>query len=111
MKHKDKLKNKDNIRVDYISRYANFPYYYHSLDEKYIQGITGHLKSEAYVEITLDFSSTLDSLAYKYYGRPDYWWVIADFNRITDPFLPLFPKYKTLKVPSITSIEFSEVRK
>lgn len=107
----DVLKNKDNLKVDYISRYASFPYYYHSLDGKYIQGLTGHIDSQSYVQIPLDFSSTLDSLAYKYYGRPDYWWVIADFNRISDPFQPLFPKYKSLKIPSITSIEFNEVRK
>lgn len=103
----DVLKNKTAVVRDYISRYSSFPAYYHSLDNKYIQGTTGHLNTNTpYVLVHVDQSTTLDSLANKYYGRPDYWWIIADFNRISDPFINLFNRYSDLKIPSISSIEF-----
>jgi hypothetical protein len=39
-----------------------------------------------YFEYTLTAVDRLDNLAYKFYGDPDYWWCIASFNRIIDPF-------------------------
>lgn len=105
----DILKNKAAESKDYISRYSNFPFYYHSLDNKYIQGLSRHLKTDiSYVVIDVKQDTTLNFLANKYYGRPDYWWVIADFNRIQDPFLPLYPKFSKIKVPGIASIEYHE---
>lgn len=38
------------------------------------------------VEHALKLGERLDTLAHKYYGDPDYWWVIALVNRIMDPF-------------------------
>jgi hypothetical protein len=35
----DNLKNKKYASFDYISRYSNVPYYYHSTDNKEIFGI------------------------------------------------------------------------
>lgn len=103
----DILKDKNVNIKDYISRYSNFPFYYHSLDDKYVQGLTAHLNTETpYVQISVDQNTTLENLANKYYGRPDYWWVIADFNRIADPFIDLYSKYQVIKIPSINSIEF-----
>lgn len=37
-------------------------------------------------EHVLQLGERLDTLAHKYYGDPDYWWVIALSNRIQDPF-------------------------
>lgn len=31
-------------------------------------------------------SDTLGSLAYDYYGNSKYWWIIADINKIFNPF-------------------------
>lgn len=40
----------------------------------------------------------LDTLAYQYYGDPDYWWVIALANRIMDPFT--LPVGQQLRIPT-----------
>ena len=105
----DVLTDKNSTSKGYLSRYSNFPSYFHTLDNKHMQGLTAQLNPNTpSVVIYVTQSMTLESLANKYYGRPDYWWVIADFNRIQDPFLAIYPKYKTLKIPSINSIEFIE---
>ena len=39
----DTLKNKSYKSFDYISRYTAFPYYYNTLNDKYIYGITSHI--------------------------------------------------------------------
>lgn len=91
----------------YISRYQPFPYYYHTLDKKYIYGLTSQLKKNInYVLVNINQFDTLDSLAEKYYGRPDLFWVIADFNDILDPFISLFGNYTSIKVPTLGSISF-----
>lgn len=105
----DVLTDKNLTSKQYISRYSNFPFYYHTLDNKHIQGLSAQLNTETqYVLIEINESTTLDYLANKYYGRPDYWWIIADFNRIQDPFLPIFPRFNKLKLPSIGALEFIE---
>jgi nucleoid-associated protein YgaU len=53
---------------------------------------------------------TLDSLALTYYNNPTYWWVIAYFNKINNPFIRLSEKFSILKIPAISSIEFSNER-
>jgi len=104
----DNLKNKAYRTYNYISRYASFPYYYNELDDKYVYGITSQLNDDgiAYVAHRIIQEDTLDSLSLKYYGRPDLYWVIADFNRIQDPLEELFGKYDSLKIPNISNIEF-----
>jgi hypothetical protein len=99
-------------RTDYeaLSRYAPFSFYYHTLDDKFVYGLTGHILDNAeYVAHTVLPSDTLDSLALKYYGRPDYFWIIADFNRIKDPLIPLLNFLTVIKVPNLGQITF-EVR-
>lgn len=101
------LKQKSYRSYDYISRYQPFYYAYHILDNKYIYSITGQLnKNNNYVELKVQQFDTLDSLANKYYGRPDYYWVIADFNDIQDPFIQLWGNYKTIKIPTLGNISF-----
>lgn len=38
------------------------------------------------VEHRLSVGERLDTVAHRYYGDSDYWWVIALANRIKDPF-------------------------
>ena len=105
----DRLKNKNYRQYDYASRYSNFPYYYNTLDNKYVYGITGHVdKSISFVVHKIRESDTLDSLSLIYYGRPDYYWIIADYNDIVDPFVELWGKYEALKIPSFSSIRFKQ---
>jgi len=106
----DVLKDKARKRYQYISRYTPFPYYYHSLDNKYIYGVTSQLNQNVtYVAHKITENDTLDSLSLKYYGRPDYYWIIADFNRIQDPYIKLFGKYEKLNIPTISDITFKVV--
>ena len=105
----DVLKEKSQKTFEYTSRYANFPYYYNTRDKKYIYGITNQLKTDkSYVVVKVTESTTLDALANKYYGRPDYFWIIADFNRINDPFIDLSDYFTEIKIPSISEIEYKE---
>jgi hypothetical protein len=94
---------------EYTSRYSKFPVYYNTVDNKYVYGLTSNLKINPQIksfEYSVQPGDTLDALALKYYGRPDYYWVIADYNRIKDSLVQLYGKYKTLTIPNILSIEF-----
>ena len=99
------LKDKQYLQYNYISRYATFPIFYHTQDNKYIYGLTSQLDDTTpYVEVTIEQGDNLDNLSDYYYGRPDYYWIIADYNRIQDPFEKLFGKYKSLKIPVLSNI-------
>ena len=103
------LIDKQYIDYDYTSRYNKFPVYYNTEDNRYVYGLTSNLKINPEIksfEYKVQPGDTLDSLALKYYGRPDYYWVIADYNRIKDSLVNLFDKYETLVIPNILSIEF-----
>ena len=103
----DSLKNKQYRTYDGVSRYSSFPFYYHEKDNKYIYGLTSHLdKNVSYVSHTIRQNDTLDNLSLTYYGRPDYYWIIADYNNIQDPYERLFGKYDKLLIPTFTSIYF-----
>ena len=103
----DVLINKSKKFYDYTSRYATFPYYYHKDDKKYVYGITNNLSSntEHVIHMVKD-TDTLDSLALKYYGRPDLFWVIADFNRIQDPYISLEDNFNFVLIPSLSGIRY-----
>ena len=102
----DKLIDKSYKTYDYVSRYSGFPYYYDKTDEKYIYGTTSHLNTETpYVIHTIAKGDTLDTLALDYYNNPTFYWIIADFNRIRDPYIKLVVGSQ-IKIPSFSSIEF-----
>ena len=106
----DVLRDKSQKRYSYISRYTPFYYYYNTKDDKYIYGITSQLNTNiSYVAHKITEKDTLDSLSLKYYGRPDLYWVIADFNRIQDPFIQLWGKYDVLHIPTLSDISFKEI--
>ena len=106
----DTLKNKMYANYDYLSRYTNTPYYYDTLANREIYGIGTNLKLNAeFVTHSVKNNDTLNSLALKYYNNPTFWWIIAYFNDIQDAFKPLSNKYKTLKIPNISSVEFGRI--
>lgn len=107
----DVLKNKTYQSYDYTSRYTAVPYFYHTLDNKYIYGIGSNMhKDTSYILHKLKDTDTLDSLALKYYNNPTYYWVIAYFNDIQDCFCKLIDLGETIKIPSISSIAFGNER-
>lgn len=103
----DILVNKSRKYYDYTSRYSVIPYYYNPIDKKYIYGISKNLKNDTeYVLHTVTDTDTLDSLALKYYGSPDLFWVIADYNRIHDSYINLYEKYNYIFIPSLAGIRY-----
>lgn len=90
-----------------VSRYSVFPYYYNRVDEKYIYGLTSQLKDTdtTYVNHTVVQGDTLDTLALYYFNNPTYYWVIADFNRIQDPYKDLTIG-TVLRIPTFNNIEY-----
>ena len=99
------LKDKSSRTYFYTSRYATLPYYYNTLDKKYMYGISKNLNTNTdYVLHNLVHSDSLDSLALKYYGRPDLFWVIADFNNLNDPYIRLVDKMSSIKIPALSGI-------
>lgn len=103
------LTNKSKKDYNYTSRYATFPYYYHTEDKKYVYGLTNNLSTETeYTLHTVDQNDDLDYLALKYYGRPDLYWVIADYNRIQDPFIKLYEQFNFIFIPSLNSIVYNK---
>lgn len=108
----DTLINKIYKNYDYLSRYNTIPYYFDTIKNKEVYGIgTGLKTTTEYVTHKVKSIDTLDSLALKYYNNPTFWWVIAYFNNIQDPFKPIRNKYTTLKIPNISGIEFGRINK
>lgn len=107
----DKLENKRYFTYDYNNRYTGVPYYYHTGDLKDVFGLGSNLlTTTSWVAHKVSETDNLDKLALKYYNNPTYWWIIADFNRIKDPFVDLWKYYDILKIPQIASIEFGDDR-
>lgn len=103
----DVLKGKFYKSYTHISRYQPIPYSYNVLDDKYVYWLTSHLrKNNSYATVKITQRDTLDSLSNQYYGRPDYYWVIADFNDMPDPFVELWGNYDTLDIPTLGNISY-----
>lgn len=102
----DVLTNKSYKDYKKLSRYSAFPYYYHTLDNKYIYGRTAYLKdSTTYSLYKVQQGDTYDKLALEFYNNPTLYWIICSFNRINDPYsVPEEGTY--IKIPSISNIEF-----
>lgn len=105
----DALINKEFKDYNYLSRYSTFPIYYNKNDNKYMQGLTGQLSEDStYVLYRVKETDTLDSIALDMYSNSTYFWVIADFNRIRDPFIKL-EVGSILKIPTLAGIRFQEI--
>lgn len=100
------LKNKSYKDYAKLSRYSPFPYYYHTVDDKYIYGKTAYLKdTTVYTLYIVKKGDTFDSLALEFYNNPTLYWIICSFNRVQDPYEEL-EEGRQLKIPSISNIEF-----
>ena len=107
----DILTDKTYKTYDFVSRYAGFPCYYHRLDDKYVQGLSAYLKDTTpYTNYIVKQKDTLDNLAMRFYGNPTYFWVIASYNHIRNPYESLVVG-STLRVPVLSSIEFEYTRR
>lgn len=107
----EKLTNKRFNTFDYTCRYTTVPYFYDTEAQSDVYGIGTQMSAQtAFVSHKVKSEDTLDSLALTYYNNPTYWWVIAYFNRIIDPFKPLLPRFSTIKIPAISSIGFKNER-
>lgn len=107
----DDLKNKKYATFEYTSRYTGIPYYYNKRDGREIFGLSKNMyKDVPWVAHKVKPTDTLDSLALKYYNNPTYWWIIAYFNDIQDAFIHLIDKFQVIKIPSMRSIIFGDLR-
>lgn len=104
----DKLTDKQYRDYDYLSRYSSFPFYYNVEDKKYIYGVTSQLnQNSTYILHKVKPNDTLDTLALDYYNNPTFFWIIADFNQIQDPYLPLIIDSQ-LKIPTLNEVNFGD---
>lgn len=105
----DILINKQYKSYEKLSRYSVYPIYYNTLDKKYEGSITGQLSNTtSCIQHYIKDNDTLDSLALYYYGNPTYFWIIADYNRIQDPFEQLIPDTYIL-IPTFSTIQFKDI--
>ena len=102
------LINKEYKDYKKISRYSVFPYYYNRVDNKYIYGVTAHLKKDntTFVTHKVAQGDTLDTLALHYYNSPTYYWIIADYNDIQDPYEALL-EGSTIRIPTFSNVEYN----
>lgn len=108
----DVLKDKNINSFDYLSRYSSVPFYYHTLDNKYIYGVGKQInkKNISYVAHEVKPTDTLEYLALKYYNNPTFYWVLAYFNDILDVYEPLIENFDIIKIPNISSVAFGSER-
>jgi nucleoid-associated protein YgaU len=105
----EKLTTKKVISLDYITRYNGVATYYDTERGREICGVGRAMRLDTpYVSHVVQPYDTLDSLALRYYNNPTYWWAIAYFNKINDPFILLSSKFSVLKIPSLASITFKD---
>ena len=105
----DVLKDKKYKSYDKLSRYTIFPYYYHTIDKKYVYGTTSHLnENNLYKLYKVQPNDTWDKIALEAYNNPVYYWIICDFNGIQDPFEePLVGSY--VKIPVLSTIGYRRI--
>lgn len=105
----EKLTNKQAHTFDYNSRYTGIPYYFDTTKNREVMGISKQITfNTPYVLHKVVSGDSLDKLALKYYNNPTYWWAIAFFNKINDPFIEIDLTYQTLKIPTISSLIFED---
>lgn len=104
----DTLINKQYKDYNYFSRYASFPFYYHTEDRKYVCGTTSQIKdSVTYTLHKVKQGETYDSIALDYYNNPTFYWAICDFNKVQDPFTK--PEVDSMiKIPTLADVSFEE---
>ena len=93
---------------DKLSRYSYLPYFYNKNTNKY-NFVTGAWldNTTPYQNYVIQKNDTLDTLSLRAYGSPLYYWIIASFNRINDPFQEL-KEGIVIKIPSKSTIVFED---
>ena len=105
----ESLTNKCSDVYEYLSRYNGIPYYFDTKNNRDVMGICKQIDfTTSYVTHKIEAKDTLDSLSLKYYNNPTFWWAIAAFNKINDPFIKLSTKFTLLKIPNISGIKFKD---
>lgn len=105
----DVLRDKSYKSYNYFSRYEGVPYYYHTEDVRYVYGTGSHInQNTSYSLHKVKINDTLDTLALDYYNNPTFFWVIADFNHIQDPYKKL-KEGTELKIPVLNEVSFEEM--
>ena len=56
-----------------------------ALDSPFVRDLV-ELKSQGSVTISADLVNGLDLIAEQIYGDDEFWWIIAEFNKLDDPF-------------------------
>jgi hypothetical protein len=104
----DVLTNKQSPDYPKLSRYNNFYTYLHEIDNKTFYGKTAWLNPNTqYALHTVAQGEDLPKIALMYYNDSMKYWVIADFNRICNPF-EILKVGQQLKIPALGSIEFEQ---
>lgn len=101
------LTEKTFKQYDRVSRYSPFPYFYNSVDKRYVYGVTAQLNNSntPFVAHQVKHGDTWDSLALYYYNNPTYYWIICDFNRVQDPFIEPTAG-DTIRIPTFSAIYY-----
>jgi hypothetical protein len=58
---------------------------------------------DVFVTLTQDLIKRPDIVSFKAYGTPDLWWVIAEYNNISDPFFD-FKINQIIRIPNIDRV-------
>lgn len=102
----EKLINKKYRQYDTISRYAQFPIYYNTYDNKWVTATTAYLKNTTNYQLyKVQYGDTYDKLALEFYGNPSLYWVICSFNKIQDPFVEPV-EGDTIAIPTLSDIQY-----
>jgi capsid portal protein len=59
-------------------------------------------QNDKYHEVLQEEENRLDIISNKYYGNPEFWWVIAVGNNLVDPFV--IKVGDIIRIPSFTSL-------
>ena len=104
----DVLRRKQYKQYSKLSKYQLSPIYYHTLDEKYIQGNPCNLSIDTpFIWHTIQHNDSWDGIALFYYGNPTYYWIVCDFNRIQNPFDKPVVGAKIM-IPTFSDIVFNQ---
>jgi hypothetical protein len=91
-------KNMGYKAYNYFSRYSSVPMYSDSKGQTY-HGITKWIDNDDANIYVCKQGDTLEKIAFKEYGSPTLWWVVADVNRIINPALELEMNQKLKLIP------------
>lgn len=93
-------------QYDHTSRYSIYRQILDDRQDMYIETINETVIPETnqdqYHEVLKEEENRLDIISNKYYGTPDYFWIIAMGNNLIDPMI--IKEGEILRIPSIYSL-------